>query len=168
MTEDNTTETTESEGNESNSGEENDLIKSLRQQLKDKDSQLKAQPSASEIEAQIRASVAREGAIEQQLVAAGQPTGLRPLVEEKLGEADVTPEGVVEALKAIGFEITESDDSGTEGQQTAEAVGAVADLGNQVQAAAQGVTGQDLDAKLNAAETPEEISQIMQEAGLGS
>ncbi len=170
MTEDNTTETSEStEGAESEgsgSSEESPVIKDLRKQLRDAQKELKSVPSRSEVEADIRQAVERESAIEQQLVAAGQPSGLRPLVEEKLGDADVTPEGVVEALKAIGFEVTASDDGGTqENQQSAENLEGVANLGNQVAQAASQQGTDNLTDKINAAETPEELAQIMAEAG---
>lgn len=169
MTEDNTTETSESqegsESNDSGSSEESPVIKDLRKQLRDAQKELKSVPSRSELEADIRQAVERESAIEQQLVAAGQPSGLRPLVEEKLGDADVTPEGVVEALKAIGFEVTASDDGGTQETQQADNLSEVANLGNQVAQAANQQTPDNLTDKINAAETPQELAQIMAEAG---
>ncbi len=169
MTEDNNTETSEStegsESQDSGGSEDSPVIKQLRQQLKDAQKELKSVPSRTELEADIRAAVQRESAIEQQLVAAGQPSGLRPLVEEKLGDAEVTPEGVTEALKAIGFETTASDDSGTEGEQSAEDLSGVANLSNQVANAANQQTDSNLTEKINAAETPQELAQIMAEAG---
>lgn len=170
MTEDNTTETSESqegaESQDSGSSEDSPVIKQLRQQLKDAQKELKSVPSRSEVEADIRQAVERESAIEQQLVAAGQPSGLRPLVEEKLGDAEVTSEGVVEALKAIGFEVTASNDGGAEEtQQSADNLSEVANLGNQVAQAANQQTTDNLTDKINAAETPEELARIMAEAG---
>lgn len=166
MTEDNITETDESQET-SASGEDNALIRSLRAELKEKERALKAAPSRSEVEADIRAAVARESAIEQLLVAAGQPGGLRPLVEEKLGDAEPTAEAVAEALGAIGFQVTAKDDSESqEDAGLAQHLNEVTSLGNQVQSAAQNLPETDVDRLLAAAKTPGEIDEIMRNAGL--
>lgn len=162
MTEDNITEIDEIEGNDVGSDEQSAAFKALRAKYNDTVKQLKAVPSRSEIEAEIRAAVLRESAIEQQLVAAGQPKGLRPLIEEKLGDAEVSPEGVAEALKAIGFETTASTDS--ESQQSDD-LSQVSELSGALQATQTGKDMDDVDAKLAKAETPAEIDAIMREAG---
>lgn len=166
MTEDNTTEAIEAEGVESGSAEDSPVINKLRQELREAKRELKSVPSRSELEAEIRSSLQRESAIKSQLVAFGQPEGLMPLVEEKLGDAEVAPEKVAEALKAIGFEISDSEDGGEENQQVAENLAEVANLGSQVAQAASGGVKDNLTDKINAAETPEALAQVMREAGL--
>lgn len=167
LTDDNTTETDESQ-EDSTSGEDSNLVKDLRKQIKDLGRDLKSAPSRSEIEANIRASVAREKAIESQLIALKQPAGLSELVEGKLGDAEVTREKVAEVLTAIGFSVTEETEGGEDDQHTAEDLAKVASLGNQVANAAKQQTTDNLTDKINAAETPEELAAIMREAGQGS
>jgi hypothetical protein len=167
LTDDNTTDAVEGAG-ESTSEEDSDLVKDLRKQLKDKARELKSAPSRSEIEADIRASVAREKAIESQLTALKLPAGLSETVEGKLGDAEVTREKVVEVLTAIGFTIAESTDGGeSQPQQTAEDLAAVASLGNQVANAASQPDSDNLTDKVNQAESTAEIAELMREAGLG-
>lgn len=173
MTEDNTTEAGQAEGESNSEGsqqEESPVIKDLRKQLKDAQRELKSVPSRSEIEAEVLAAVARTSAIETELVGLNLPKGLSETVEGKLGDADVTREGVVEALTAIGFEITDSPDGGEESQQTEQNVqdlSQVANLGSQVAQAATGQNTDNLTDKINEAETPAQLAEIMREAGLG-
>lgn len=159
MTEDNITEIDETSGD--NDPGDSAVLKDLRSKYNEAVKQLKAQPSRSEIEAEIRAAVLRESAIESQLVAAGQPKGLRPLVEEKLGDAEVSPEGVAEALKAIGFE-TASTEGGT---QQSDDLSEMSELSGSLQATVTGKDLSDVDQKLANAQTPAEIDAIMREAG---
>lgn len=169
MTDDNITET-EGQSGEDNSGENSALVKDLRKQLKDAQRELKSVPSRTEIEADIRAAVAREKAIESQLIALNLPVGLSETVEGKLGDADVTPEKVAEALTAIGFEVTaptEGEDDDDSGQETAENLASVANLGNQVANAAKQQDTDNLTDKINEAESPAEVARLMAEAGLG-
>lgn len=169
MTDDNTTDAVEQTG-ESTSGEDTPLVKDLRKQLKAAQSELKAVPSRSEIEAEIRAAVAREKAIESQLIALKLPVGLSETVDGKLGGAEVTPEKVAEALKAIGFELTDSSDG--EAQQKPEQAAAdlaeVANLSNQVANAAKQQSSDSITDKINSANSAEEVAKIMREAGLGN
>jgi hypothetical protein len=155
---------------ESASGEESSVMKDLRKRLRDAERELKSVPSRSEVEAEIRAAVAREKAIESELVALNLPAGLSETVEGKLGDAEVTREKVVEALTGIGFQVTAEDDAGTQEEadsRQANDLAQVANLGNQVAQAATQQTNDNLSDKINEAETPEELAQIMREAGLG-
>jgi hypothetical protein len=170
LTEDNTTEAVESQ-EESASGEDSPVIKQLRQQLKEAQRELKSVPNRSDVEAEIRAAVAREKAIESELVALSLPAGLSETVEGKLGDAEVTREKVVEALTSIGFQVTAEDDGGTQDEadsRQANDLAQVANLGNQVAQAATQQTQDNLTDKINEAETPEQLAAIMREAGLGS
>jgi hypothetical protein len=169
LTEDNTTDAGNDQGQNDEGADDSAVIRALRQELKDAQKQLKAQPSRADIEAEARAAVARESAIERELVSLKVPASVRLLVEEKLGDAEVSQEAVSEALVALGFQVTAVDEGGSgESGGVAAAVDAVASLGNQVQAAAQNVQTDDLGAKIAAAETPEQLAQIMRDAGLGS
>lgn len=170
MTDDNTTETEDQSGDETISGEGTKLVKDLRKQIKDQANQLKSVSSRSEIEAEIRAALAREDAIKSQLIALKQPAGLMETVEGKLEGSEVTREKVAEVLTAIGFEVSAQDDDGddqSKTQQTAEDLAAVANLGNQVANAANQQTSDNLTDKINEAETPGEVARLMREAGLG-
>lgn len=163
MTEDNTTEINDPEGDPTPS-DDSSVIKQLRQQLKDAQKELKAVPSRSDVESEVRAAVAREVAIERQLVALKQPEGLRPLIEEKLGDAEVDAEGVTEALKAIGFEITDSPEGGDE--EASENLSDVANLSNQVANAANQGDTDDFSERLAQTETPEDVAALMAELDL--
>lgn len=169
MTEDNTPETEGSqEGNDS--AEESPVIKDLRKQLRDMQRELKGAPSRADIEAELRASLAREKAIETALVGLKLPAGLTETVEGKLGDAEVTPEKVAEALKAIGFELSDSEDSGSDeddvAQPKADDLAGVTSLGNQVANAATGGQKDNVTDRINAAQTRAELDAIMVEAGL--
>lgn len=163
MTDDNTTETTEVAG-ESKPEEDSDLVKDLRKQIKELSRDLKAQPSRTDIEANIRATVAREKAIESELTSLNLPAGLSEVVEGKLGDADVTAEAVAEALKAIGFELTDSTDDET--PDVADQVNQVASLGNQIANKAKTDPNAALTEKINAADTMDELAEVMAKAGL--
>lgn len=168
MTEEQHTEVETTEGAET-SGEDNELIRSLRAQIKEKDKALKAVPNVTEVEQRGYEKAKRDISIESQLVALGQPKAVRKLIEEKLEDAEaISREVVAEALKAEGFDIAEEPEGGEEsqqGQQTAEDLAQVANLGNQVANAANQQTGNKLDEKIANAETPAELAQIMREAG---
>lgn len=169
MTDDIITEPVE-EG-ESESGEDTSLVKDLRKQIRDLQRDLKAVPNRSDLEANIRASVAREKAIESELVALKLPSGLLDTVEGKMGGAEVNRESVVAALTAIGFDLTESTEGGEESapaQQDAENLAGVANLASQVANAANQQTTDNLTDKINAAQTPEELANLMREAGMAN
>lgn len=167
MTEDNTTEASESQEGASEE-QDSPVITAIREENRKLKKKLDSQPTEAELLEKARAVVAREQSIESQLVAAGVPSSVRSLVEEKLGDAEVTPEGVNEALTALGFQVTSEDsEGGEETQQTAENLSEVANLGTQVAQAAKNQVKDTLTDKINAAETPEELAQIMREAEQG-
>lgn len=164
MTEDNTTEANQAEG-ENQSDENNALIKDLRKQIKDQAAQLKAQPNASDLEEKIRAKVKRESSIEQHLVAFNVPKSVRELVEGTLGDAEITAEAVAEALTAKGFEVTNSTE-GEAGSDSAKSLAAVTNLGDQVANASKADPLRSLSEKIANAKTPEELESVMAEAEL--
>lgn len=169
MTDDNTTETDESQ--EGTSEEDSPVIKAIRKENRDLKKRLDSQPTEAELLEKARAVVARESAIDKQLIAYKVPTSVRELVEAKLGDAEITPESVKDALVALDFQVTSQDESGDDSQpntqQTADDLAAVASLGNQVANAASQPDNDNITDKLNKAETPAEVAQIMRDAGLG-
>lgn len=168
MTQDNSTEASEATG-ESGSDENSPIIRELRQQIKEMQRELKAVPNRTELEAELRAQVRRESAIEAELVHFGHPAGIRSVVEDKLGDAEVTRESVAAALKAVGYEVT-ADDSDSDGPsvEANSALEGVTQLSSQVQSAAQKKGTEDFYDGLNKTDTPAELAAYMREKGLGS
>lgn len=169
MTEEQHTEIETSEGGESGSSEDNELIRSLRSQLKEKDKLLKATPNVADLEEQAYTKAKRRVDIESQLVGLGQPQAVRKLIEEKLEEAEaIDREVVAEALRAEGFNIADEPEGGDGSQRASENLGDVSALSNQVANASKNEPGDDLTERINNAQTPEEVAQIMREADLGT
>ena len=168
MTDDNNTEPVDQAG-ESTSGEDSDLVKDLRKQIVNLNRDLKSVPSRSEVEAEVLAAVAKKQAIESQLTALNLPTGLSETVEGKLGDAEVTLEKVTEVIVALGFPQPKEAEGGETPptQQVANDLAAITTLGAQVATAASQQTTDTVTEKINQAQTPAEVAQIMREAGLG-
>lgn len=156
------TEEVDTQSVEDTGGDDNALIKSLRADLKAREQKIKdlesSQVSRSDVEASVRAAVARETAIERVLETLGQPPAVRKLIEDSL-DGDVTAEAVAEAVAAQGFQVTAQEPKG--GGQELEAV---TSLGNQVQSAANGTQKQTVEERLNAAKNAGEVAAIMAEA----
>lgn len=165
MTDDSNTEAVESK-DDSSSGEDSDLVKDLRKQIKELNRELKAVPSRSEIEAELIASHNRKSAIESELVALNVPKGLVDTVEEKLGDAEANAEAVAEVLTGLGFELGGSNETEAEGTSVDD-LAEVTNLSNQVSNAANKQPKDDLGEQINSADTPAELANIMREAGLG-
>ena len=157
MTDEVNTESVEDTG-----GDDNALIKSLRAELKSREQAIKEleanKVSRSEVEADVRAVVARELAIERELVSLGQPPAVRKLIQDSL-DGDVTAEAVAEAVAAQGFQVTTPEPQG-EGSDLEK----VTSLGTQVQAAASGTQKQSLGDRIASAESAAEVAAIMAEA----
>lgn len=170
MTVDNTPEIEETQ-EESALDEATGLVRDLRNQIKALNRELQSQPKRSELEAEFRAAVARERAIEAELGRLNLPVGLSELIEAKLGEREVTAEAVAEVLTAVGFQVTAGTEGGAApeeaGNPLADQLSGVANLGSQVAQVASGISPDNLTDKINAAETPAELAAIMAEAGLG-
>lgn len=168
MTQDSNTE----EGQTTDESNDNELIKSLRDQIKEKDKQLKARPERESLEAEIRAELERKSAISEQLVALGHPKGLSDFLAGKLEEdAEVSRQTVAEALQSIGYQV-EVDDAaeqseGHEPSSQESDLARVGDLSSKVQAAASGGVdpSEALSKKLDAATSQADIERIMAEAG---
>ena len=97
---------------------------------------LKSQPDRAAIEAEVRASLARESAVGQALVASNVPQSVTPLVLEKLGDANVTNDSVLSALRDLGF-ASEQAPVAPDPTPTPNPLSEVASLSGQVQAAAE-------------------------------
>lgn len=166
MTQDNSTEDTETQGE--SSSDDSAVIRELRQQIKDMKSELKSVPNRSELEAELRAQVRKESAIEAELIHFGHPAGIREVVEGKLGDAEVTRESVAEALKAIGYAVTADESEGGGTSVESEDLRSVTELSSQVQSAAQKKEAESFYDGLNKTETPDALAAFMREQGLGS
>lgn len=164
MTENNDTEASEAQGQNSGSGEESDLVKDLRRQLKQR-------PSREELESEIREQVKREIALESKLEGFKVPKtkGFRSDVEEQLGDAEITEESVAEALKSLGVEVagagSEQDDSDDDAADT-QALSEVSNLSGQLTSAASESDLAAIDKRLEKAQSAAEVDEIMREAGL--
>src|SRR5690606_7641505 len=108
LAEDINTDTTGAE-DESMSGENNALIKSLRKQIEDLKKESRNAPTREDIEAEIRADLTREAAIADLLVGLGHPKGMSAVVKGKMGDAEVTVEAVAEALQSLGYAVQSAD-----------------------------------------------------------
>lgn len=144
------------------------VMKALRKQVKDLQAQVNAAPTRESIEAEIRAGLARESAISEQLIALGHPAGMSAVLNGKLGEAEVTRESVAEALQSIGYKVEVEDAASDEGS---EPVGNQSDLANvsrlsaQMQSASQPGRLDDTS-KVLATQSPEELVELMRSQGL--
>jgi hypothetical protein len=142
--------------------DESSLIKSLRQKLRDSEAKAKA---AAEAVSTAREQVKREMEIGSLVNQAGYP-GLSEIAVEKVKEP--TPEAVAEFLKGLGLEpkVKAEESSQPEGKtDLASEVAGVANLGQQVAAAASGKATGDLASRVAKAKTQEELIEIAREGG---
>lgn len=156
------TESAEDEDSEGQAGESN-LIKSLRQKLRESEAKAKA---ATEAVSGAREQVKRELEIGSLVNQAGYP-GLSEIAVEKVKEP--TPEAVAEFLKGLGLEPKgkAEESSQPEGEtDLASEVAGVANLGQQVAAAASGKATGDLSSRIAKAKTQEELIEITREGGI--
>lgn len=164
MTTDNHTDTTDS-------SDESAVIKALRSQIKDLEKDIKARPDRETVEADIRSQLERESAIAEQLVTLGHPKGMSAIVAGKLGEGEITPEGVATALTTLGYEVKledtseKSDDSSTP-DEASQALADVASLSSQVSSAAQNAPTDDTARLIAEAPDREALAQVMADKGM--
>ena len=152
--------------------EDSPVIRALRKQIKDLQSQAKNAPTRDSIEAEVRADLARQDAIADLLVGLGHPRGMSAVVKARMGDAEVTRESVAEALQALGYAVADGDESAVEsGGEAPEAhsdLVNVANLSAQVRAAASGSGKESVEDRIAKAESPEQVAAIMAEAGLSA
>lgn len=166
MTNEQQTETTNAEG-ESGS-EDSPVFRELRKKFEETQKENKAlTEKLANQEAEIRATLERDNAISSELGRLGYPSGILDVVKDKLGESEVNTQSVVEALKGIGFEVSETDPTSEDTQEEAVSeqhanLANVTGLSAQVADAAKGRTQVDV----SQAETPEQIVEMMQKQGL--
>jgi hypothetical protein len=161
-------------------GQDNDLIKSLRDQLKAAKTDAKtAQEAAETAKAEARGEFQREQAAQQLVDAAGYP-GMTEVVLAKV-DGEVTAEAVLESLQALSLNVdVEAMQANIDGQPkpegattkpVAQDVADTANLGARVSAAAQGQDVDGTDAKLagieavSADDAIAQVTAIAQEAG---
>ena len=153
-------ETEKQEGQEDESG----VIKALRQQVKDLQSELKNRPDSPDIDALVSERVQRRDAARDVLVSQGYSPKMTDLVLKNL-DGDVTEENVTSFLDSIGLEAQ----SGEPEQKKPEPrpVSSVADLASQVaSASAKDKVGDQTLKALNEAKNQAEIDALMRQAGL--
>lgn len=171
MTEDINTDTTDVE-DESVSTEDSPVIRALRKQIKDLQAVTKNAPKREDIEAAVRADLARETAIADLLIGLGHPKGMSAVVKGKMGDAEVTLEGVAEALQSLGYAVAGEDEGAVgSGGETPEAhsdLVNVANLSAQVRATASGSNKESVEDRIAKAQSQAEVNAIMVEAGLAA
>lgn len=166
MTNEQQTETTNAEG-ESGS-EDSPVFRELRKKFEEAQKENKAlTEKLANQEAEIRATLERDNAISSELGRLGYPAGILDVVKDKLGESEINTNSVAEALKGIGFEVSETDPTSEDTQEEAVSkqhtdLADVTGLSAQVADAAKGRTQVDV----SQAETPEQIVEMMQKQGL--
>ncbi len=149
--------------------QDSSVIKMLRKELSDAKAELKAIPDRDTLVTELKSELARNSEIEALLIGFGHPAGMLDTVKGKLGEKDATKETVAEALTSTGYKVdvegAAPDPEGAADDRLTE-LAKVTDLSAQVQSAASGGDSRDVEAKIAAAETPDEIAAVMEEAGL--
>jgi hypothetical protein len=166
LTQDNYTDTTDDV--DESGASESELLRNLRKQLKEKDKELAARPDREALEAEIRNRLKRESAIETELMSLGHPAGIRPVVEGKLGDAEVNRETVAEALRGIGYqiEVPEAPDGSGGNPATSQSdLANVASLSAQVRSIASGGGEDTVMKQIAAAKTPQELAEIAAKGG---
>ena len=155
-------------------GADNDLIRSLRADLKDAKATVKEAEALRESAiTDARAQLARESTAQRLVDAAGYP-GLLDVVLGKV-DGEVTSEKVLAELQALALPIDseamqaalagEPKAEGATQVATAQDVADVSSLGARVSAAAQGQDIDEIDSQLAAAKSPKEIAAIAQKGG---
>lgn len=145
-------------GNEDESG----VIRSLRDQVKALQSELKSRPGDVNIEAEVERRVARRDATRDALVNLGYSAKMTNLVLDNV-EGDPTPEAVSSFLESVGL----TAQSGKPGKPDPKPVGSVADLASRVAAAASTDPARDQVMEgLLQAKNARDIDAIMRQAGL--
>ena len=165
MTQDNDDQATESQ-DESNSEQDSGVIQSLREQIKELNRELKRQPSRSEIEAEVQEKLTRNFAIDSMLGTLGHPAGIRSVVAEQLGDADVTLESVTEALTAIGYTVEVGDGASSQEDEATANAADLADVSNlsaRVRSAAKGATVESITDRIAKAKSREELQALAAE-----
>jgi len=149
----------------SDSGTEGDsvLLKDLRRQLREKEAEINKYKSRDESFNRVR-----ESSAENLLMEAGYPK-LKDDVLEKIegipSREDIDAFLEVRGLQAKKVDATETSQENND-TDAAPDVADVAGLGQQVAAAAQRTVTTDLDKRIEAANTVEELDAVMIEAGL--
>ena len=160
-----TTDTDTTEAAEGQGGD-NAVIQALRQTNRDLTKQVKELKDA---EPTIRAQVQREVEITRLVNEAGYPK-LAEVVAAQV-EGDPTAEAVTAALEGLGLAPKAAEAAGEQEQPkqpeqtSADALAGVANLGQQVAAAASGAGGADLATRLAEAKSIEEVTALAAEGG---
>lgn len=148
-------------------GEDNDLIRSLRADIKTaKEAEKAALTAATTAQADARTSLEREMAAQKYVDAAGF-SGLRDVVLDKV-DGEVTEESVQAVFKDLGLtpmEVAQSDGEAAPSGDVAQKLADTASLGQRVSAAAQGQEETDIVDALNKAQTIEEVTAIAAQGG---
>lgn len=151
------------EGAEEGQTEDNKLIQGLREQIKTAEAKAKAATEASaQAVTEAREQVKRESQVTTLIDTLGFKGFDTTVVLERV-EGDVTAESVTAVFEGLGLKLQSGKISSDE--TVAQEVSDAADLGARVAAAASGGDTDDVSAKLNKAETIEELNAIAADAG---
>lgn len=142
--------------------DESSVIRTLRQQVKDLQSELKGRPGDVDIEAEVAKRVERRDTVRELLGAQGFSPKMADLVLKNV-EGDITEDSVKNFLSSVGLEAGVNEPE----KPNPQPVSSVADLASQVASASakDPVKDQVLDSVLNA-KNRSEIDAIMRQAGL--
>lgn len=147
-------------------GQDSAVVQELRKQVRNLKAELEdAREQTATAVTEAVSHVKREVKAQEVVNALGYPK-LAGLVVEKI-EGDLTAEAVAAFLnEELGLDAKSGGEAGTqEPASDAKGVEEVANLGQRVASAASGSANQSVEARLAAAQTPQEIAQIAREAG---
>jgi hypothetical protein len=157
-------------------GLDNELIKSLRAQVKEANQEARAAKEAAQSALEdARRELQRETSAQRYVDAAGYP-GLKDVVLEKV-EGDLTVDSVKAAFESLSLPVPDDFDSRVQGGQTptegvpgtataVEQVARTASLGAQLASAAQSDPSKDAIKSITGAQTIDELVAASQEAGI--
>lgn len=146
-------------------GDDGPVITKLRQELRESQKQAKLEADRA-TEAESKVSKQLESQVKALVDGAGFPNLDVSIVMERI-EGEATAETVAAALEAAGLSPQSAE--GDEDEKVEEPkpdTGGASELGRRVAAAATGGAVKSLDDRLAGAESADEISAIMEEAGL--
>lgn len=151
---------------DSDESENSPVIKKLRAELRAKEKAI-AEANAKLEQVEAAAQTKRAEAATNEVNRLGLP-GLK---DDVLGwiEGEVTPEKVIDALKARSIPVPEDIEASVEGQrsdQRGERSDSASNVGQRVADAAGGQDQRDLETRIAQATSAKEIAELMAEAGL--
>lgn len=143
----------------SGESQDSEVIRTLRQQVKDLQNQLKNQP---DVDAEVRRQVARREAARAALGQLGAPAQLAEIVLDRV-EDEVTDESVASVLESLGLTPQSQEPVNEKAKEVSQVSGLAAQVAS---AAGKGGAEPTVTDELNQAQSKEEVAAIMARAGL--